>query len=539
MKKLYLSITLLFAIIGTSAQDVRWQRDIKSSTQDLLTQVSITIDGQYLVSGSSIQGSGLTIGSNQNSGYDFHLLKLNQQGDTVWEKYFSGNRHDYLAATSPTQEGGFILAGTSYSTSGLDKRDRSFGGSDIWLIKIGENGVEQWQRTIGTSRSEEAKAVVQSTDLGYFVAGDVLDSRQGFGGKDAIVIRLDKNGKIVSRYILGGGGMEEVEKMIPTKDGGILLGVYSRSGSTFQRSYTDSYSGNNDENNDSNSFYRIPKQGENYGEGDYWVVKLDKNGKMQWQKNLGGKDDDRIKALSFFDGGYLIGGESRSSGSSSKQTSVKDGTDLWLVALNENGDELWQKSHNFGNRDIMMSLNTINDASGTRTKGFLVGGYTQSNRGEEKGDQTFWMLYLDNRGDEVWRKHVEGKSRQREEKLVDAKLQSDGSYILAGTSAPELGQENWKIVKLGEKMVEDLIDKQDIRIYPNPVEDYCYVEIGFPLLYNEEAEITLHDMSGRLVQTIKTKNRVTKVNTQNIPQGVYMVKANTHTKTVNSKIIKK
>ena len=122
---------------------------------------------------------------------------------------------------------------------------------------------------------------------------------------------------------------------------------------------------------------------------------------------------------------------------------------------------------------------------------------------------------------------------------MDAKLQNDGSYIVAGTSAKELGGEDWKIVKLGGKMLETLVEKQDIRIYPNPAEDYCYVEIGLPMQYNEEAEITLHDMSGRLVHIMKTKNRVTRVDTRNLPQGVYVVNVKTQTKIVNSKIVKK
>lgn len=538
MKNIYILLSLSLGITNINAQQVSWQRDIKSSTQDFLTQVSLTIDGQYLVSGSSIQPQKITsVASDglgkQNNGYDYRVMKLNQQGQPVWEKFYSGNRHDYLASTVSTQEGGFLLAGTSYSTEGLDKKEKSFGGSDIWIIKINENGDEEWQKTIGTKYNEEAKSVVQSKDFGYFVAGDMFAHRQGFGGKDALVIKLDKRGKTISQTILGGSGTDEVEKMTPTRDGGVLLGIYSRSGIQSMAPI----SGNQEENNgEEASFNRIAKNLEDFGGGDFWLVKLDKDGKQQWQKSFGGKDDDRIKTLSSFEDGFLVGGESRSSSSGNKQTTIKGGTDLWFVALNVNGDELWQKSYSFGNRDVLMSQNTINDISGTKSKGFLIGGYTHSEGRVEKNDETFWMLYLDSKGDEVWRKHIEGKSRQKEERLVDAKLQNDGTYILAGTSAPELGKENWKIVKLGDKLLEDLIEKQDIRIYPNPVEDYCYVEIGFDF---NEAEIGLYDFSGKLIQNIKTQNKVTKMNTANLPQGVYVVTATTEKKNINSKIVKK
>ncbi|REC71122.1 T9SS C-terminal target domain-containing protein, partial [Chryseobacterium elymi] len=90
---------------------------------------------------------------------------------------------------------------------------------------------------------------------------------------------------------------------------------------------------------------------------------------------------------------------------------------------------------------------------------------------------------------------------------------------------------------LGDKQIDQLIEKQDIKIYPNPVSDYAYVEIGFEF---KEADIFLYDMGGRQLQSLKTKNKVTKVNTQNLIQGAYLVTIKTDTnKTANTKLIKK
>ena len=86
MKNNYFGAIFLFSIITISGQQVKWQKDIKSDTQDFLSQLSVTIDGQYLISGSSINtknNSLSTEGSSGNNGYDYHLLKLNQDGDTV------------------------------------------------------------------------------------------------------------------------------------------------------------------------------------------------------------------------------------------------------------------------------------------------------------------------------------------------------------------------------------------------------------------------------------------------------------------------
>lgn len=109
-----------------SAQDFIWQKDIKSSTQDFLSQVTTTIDQQYLITGSSIRSKSQSQVANsqkQNNSYDFHLVKLNQQGEGVWEKYFYGTNHDYLFATVAIQDEGPLLTGTSYSGKGLDKKD--------------------------------------------------------------------------------------------------------------------------------------------------------------------------------------------------------------------------------------------------------------------------------------------------------------------------------------------------------------------------------------------------------------------------------
>jgi hypothetical protein len=125
-------------------------------------------------------------------------------------------------------------------------------------------------------------------------------------------------------------------------------------------------------------------------------------------------------------------------------------------------------------------------------------------------------------------------------------LQGDGTYLLAGTSADELGEEHWKILKLGDSDLENMMDNQPLTVYPNPVGDYCYVELrGFDSAQpdnvtsfefrGEEFLIEIYDMSGKKLQAVKTKNAVTKIDTSTLPQGVYIVTANMK----STKIVKK
>lgn len=571
MQKFYLAIILFAGLKILSAQETStlWQKDIPSGTQDFLSTMSVTLDGQIMIAGSSIRSRDPQVssgGSSINNGYDYHVLKLGQRGNRLWDKWFGGSRHDYLVATTTTREGGFLLAGTSYSNKSGDKKNHNDGGSDVWMIRLDENGEELWQKTLGTKSNDEASAVVQTVDEGFLLAGNIQHHQKLYGSKDVFVSKLNKDGELKQTTVIGGNGLDEVQEMIATEDGGAVLIIYSRSGITEKvilNNAEESTSGDHSKlanpadkraeqnqplsllsistskNREQPAIQAFAKSEENYGEGDYWIVKLDRNARVEWQKTYGGSGDDRPKSIVSTQNGYLIGGESRSHFSGNKRAPIEEGTDLWLISLDKEGNEQWQKGYSFGNRDVLMSLDVIrktNKDNYSEDKGFLIGGYTQAEERIKTDDEKFWMLYIDTSGKEQWRKHVEGKSRKKEERLVSAKLQHDGTFLLAGTSAEQLGEENWKILKLGDKDLDQLIEKKDITIYPNPAEDYCYVSIGFDF---REAEITLYDMTGKQIQTLKTQNKVTKLNTANLPQGVYMITANADGKVLNTKMVKK
>ena len=106
------------------------------------------------------------------------LLLLIQRGDAV--RVMTASLEMFLPlsvgmviSTISTQDGGFAVLATSNSTKGFDKKNDSKGGSDFWLIRINEFGDELWQKTIGDASDEEARAVIQTTDIGFFVAGNV------------------------------------------------------------------------------------------------------------------------------------------------------------------------------------------------------------------------------------------------------------------------------------------------------------------------------------------------------------------------------
>ena len=242
MQKLYIGVSFFFSVLSVSAQETLWQKDIESSTQDFLSTMSTTLDRQIVLSGSAIQKSkisGVSSGgaTATNAGYDYRLLKLSQEGNILWDKYFGGSKHDYLVSTTTTREGGFLLTGTSYSNQSLDKKDNNIGGADVWLIRLNEDGEELWQKTLGTKNNDEAAAVTQSIDEGFFVAGNINSNKNLFGSKDVFISKLDKTGKLINTTILGGNALDEVQEMIATPDGGSVLLMYSTSGKTENKTF--------------------------------------------------------------------------------------------------------------------------------------------------------------------------------------------------------------------------------------------------------------------------------------------------------------
>lgn len=121
---------------------------------------------------------------------------------------------------------------------------------------------------------------------------------------------------------IGGSINDELYSVQQTTDGGFILGGYSNS----------NISGDKTENN--------------RGGYDYWIVKVNKSGIIQWQKTIGGSSDDILYSLNqSTDGGYILGGASGSGISGEKSESSIGGKDYWIVKIDSIGNIQWQKNN--------------------------------------------------------------------------------------------------------------------------------------------------------------------------------------------------
>jgi len=255
------------------------------------------------------------------------LGSLYQQADAQtqapriqWDRTLGGSQADYPRKVIATPDGGGIVGGTSVSSSSGEKSQPSQGFNDYWLVKLAADGTKQWDRSYGSSGQEEMRSMQPTADGGYVLAGwssgpvSGDKSQPSRGSSDYWIVKVDAAGTKQWDKTFGGSGQDQCFSVTQTRDGGYLLGGYSYSGVS------------GDKTQDSR------------GQEDYWIIKLDASGTKQWDQRFGGSDQDDLYALQqTSDGGYLLGGQSKS-GASGDRSQASWGTwDFWLVKLDASG----------------------------------------------------------------------------------------------------------------------------------------------------------------------------------------------------------
>jgi hypothetical protein len=430
----FLSLSLFFFLSTPGfSQDILWEKSYGGKHADYLMDAQPTADYGFILAGSSLsKKTGNKIQSN-NGDLDYLIWKMNEGGELDWQKSFGGAGRDLLQSIAITNDGGFILAGTSSSNKGFDKKDNSHGQDDFWIIKLNPKGDEEWQATIGGESQEKIYNVKQTRDGGFILGGssssdksvvsmsDVLDTKIGggktsdsFGNLDYWVVKLDRKGKIEWQKSFGGIYVDELRSIDTTSDGGYILGGYSNSPASGNKTY------------------------DSKGAGDYWIIKLDSTGVIQWQKNFGGNQDDQLYVVhQTYDNGYILGGNSNSESSESKSKSNGDGTDFWVIKLDDKGIILWQETYNYGEYDILTSL--VENEDHTLLLGGFAKGEINTNRKSgkvkaKKGTDDYIALKISEKGEELWSESVGSDGEDVLRKVIETR---DGGYVFAGTSNPQ------------------------------------------------------------------------------------------------------
>lgn len=475
-----------------------------------------------------------------------------------------GSLDDISYDIIPTQDGGYLVAGGSTSSDGdlLKTTEILHGGNyDFWFLKLDANLNIQWKDHLGGTGSDLARKVLQSSDGGYVVAGSTssndVDVSGNHGDYDFWMVKLTSAGSVQWQKCYGGSDYDDFGAVRNTADGGYIMAGGSSS-------------------NDGDL-------SNNHGGSDFWLVKTDANGAIQWQKNYGGPDYEKAADVRVCqDGGYIMAGFSESN--SGDVTGNHGDYDVWVVKTDASGNLQWQKSLGGSSYDAANSLLALNDGS------FIVCGYTDSNDGDASGnhgDDDVWIVKLDASGNIVWTRCVGGTtsdvaadveavgdssylfscySKSDNGDVGDnygywdywllktdldggiqwqknfggalndvcyaAKPTPDEGYVLTGYSeslnldvSGNHGKKDYWVVKLEGLVGVDEVAAQPvvISVYPQPAGDFVYLQIPDEVLQNNKAaKFEFYDITGRNIATQKISYaNVLKIDCSKWNSGMY------------------
>jgi uncharacterized delta-60 repeat protein len=497
MKK---TITILaLCLIGTlsfaqQAPALQWQKCLGGTDIDEATSIQPTPDGGYIVAGTTWSIDGDVPGN--HGGDDVWVVKLSSTGNLQWQKAFGGTNYEQAYSIQTTPDGGYIVAGNATSNNG--DVTGNHGGSDTWVVKISSTGSLQWQKCLGGTGNDEARSVQLTPDGGYIMAGSTQsnngDVTGNNGNSDAWVVKLSATGSLDWQKNLGGTGTDYAQSIQLTTDGGyIVAGV------------------TNSTNGDVTG---------NHGNSDAWVVKLNSTGSLQWQKCLGGTSGDYAFSIQLTpDGGYILAGETFSN--DGDVTGNHGGYDAWIVKLNSTGSLEWQKALGGTVSDEARSIQITPDGS------YIMAGYSYSTDGNvtgNHGSDDVWIVKLSSTGILQWQKSLGGTNYD-----IANSIQTtlDGGYIVAGythsndynVTGYHGGNDYW-VVKLGPELFTTGFEKEAVVVYPNPAKTQLTVQNNNQTPFEK---IVITDLMGKIVltQTAPTS----QVNVATLANGMYILTA--------------
>lgn len=405
-------------VLNTNQIPVKhWDRVIGGSAADSPMGLVATSDGGTLVVGYSSSMLSGDKSESSRGGIDYWVVKVNAEGQKIWDKTLGGSGDDYPTQAVALADGGFVIVG--YSNSGIsgDKTETSKGGADYWVVKINSEGQKLWDKTYGGALVDEAAAIAVTTDGGFLLGGSSTSGSGGdktgpnYGERDYWLIRLNSSGQKLWDKTIGGRANDHLTSLaVVDTDGSFMVVGHSNSDISYDKT---------ERNN-----------GDKPGTPDFWVVKISGDGQKIWDKTLGGNLSDMPSAMvSDLKGGFVIVGSSNS-GISSDKTEATDklDNDFWLVSINSKGQKQWDKTLGGDQWDVAYALLRPTDG------GYLVAGTSLSGVGRDKSvastNADFWIIKLNETGQKVWDKTILGNQTETLTRL----LLTSNTLLVAGAS---------------------------------------------------------------------------------------------------------
>jgi hypothetical protein len=264
-----------------SMGELLWERTIGGPQDEYGWSMAPTTDGGYVIGGQTE-----SFGAGDKDGY---LVRVNAQGEEIWNQTYGGPGEDRLFSVDQSADSGFVLTGTT--------RSFAAGERDLYLIKTDSFGEMTWMQVLGEEHDDVGHSVRQTADEGYIVVGYTRSFEAA--NYDTWLIKLDAAGDVDWEQFFGGTGDDRAIYGEQTADGGFIMTGYTKSYDAIG--------------------------------WDVFLVRADQSGEVLWYQTFGGQSEDTgytVRQAS--DKGFILTGETYSFGAG--------GGDMYIIKVNQDGE---------------------------------------------------------------------------------------------------------------------------------------------------------------------------------------------------------
>jgi hypothetical protein len=216
--------------------NLEWNKTLGGTGTEYVDNVVQTPDGGYILVGSSDSYRSFEKSEDSRGVFDYWVVKLDKKGSVIWDRTLGGNDYEFGSPVELTSDGGVLVGGFSQSNISGEKTENSRGSYDYWIVKLDMNGNKLWDKTIGGADGDYCRGIKQTSDGGYVLNGHSLSNISGEktdnsrGGFDHWIIKIDKTGQVVMDKTIGGDRDDnDVWNLEKTSDGGYIYGSASAS----------------------------------------------------------------------------------------------------------------------------------------------------------------------------------------------------------------------------------------------------------------------------------------------------------------------
>lgn len=488
--KNYLFLLLFFQCTLLHSQvNLIWEKEIGGGEDDWGYGLCFSDDDMYVFTG--VTASYDEEVTDSIGGTDIWIGKMSPDSILIWSHTYGGTSNDRGNDIQRLPDGGFAITGFTEST------DFDFpinnGSKDLFVIRTDALGEIVWSKSFGGTSDEIGNSIVPLSNGNILVAGTAFSSdgdvgnNQGFS--DFWLINLDANGNIIWEKTYGGSGEDRAKKIIQSQDGNfVILGT--------------SFSDDGDVSN-------------NLGGVDFWLIKIDPNGNLLWEKNYGGSSADQgADVIETFDGDLIITGEVLSN--NGDVIGNHGFTDAWIAKLDSSGNLLWQNSLGGTMVDYFLAIQEADDG------GYIATGNTFSDNGDVSvnlGASDVWVVKLSSNGVLEWERTIGYDLNEIGNAIL---LNGEEIIIWGGIQVDHLrhGNSDAYIFKLRAPLtsITSIHQNMDLEVFPNPSTDIINITNDTPM-----TSYQLFDVQGKLILSKRIHNPRIEVKISSIPLGEYFL----------------